>query len=203
MLAFLSLIFTLCVYAQDEAYLQQIFKDKVQIIKQVTPKLEVKTRDYLLDINSDGHPEKVVLSKKDGVDFFIIKDHYNNTVLSYRLETMGENSSAFKLQLKKLNENTNVIILYFDEGYTQAEKFSKFARVYFFTIENKSIQKIYAYKGPHIFIEQESNWNSYINRRYSVTTFDYNNDGQKEISIKYLSTNRVFSYKGEGSWLRF
>ena len=205
MFHFICLLISFNIFAANESLYKQILEPKEEnLYKGVTrPKVVAVSPRYELDINEDAEFEFIQTEKRDGIDFFYIKGARRNVIFKMKLQGLGDQSHLYKVQLKRINKKTNVLILYFDEGFIEAYNFAKTARLYFVTIDNKNLDTIYGYKGPHFFIEEQTPHNNYENRRYSVTTFDYNSDNQNEISVKYKSINRVFSYLGKGEWLRF
>ncbi len=205
MFHFVCLLISFNVFAANESLYKQILEPKKEnLYKGVTrPKVVAVSPRYELDINEDSQFEFIQTEKRDGIDFFYIKGARRNVIFKMKLQGLGDQSHLYKVQLKRINKKTNVLILYFDEGFIEAYNFAKTARVYFVTIDDKNLDTIYGYKGPHFFIEEQTPHHNYINRRYSVTTFDYNSDNQNEISVKYKSINRVFSYLGKGEWLRY
>ena len=205
MFHFICLLISFNIFAANESLYKQILEPKKEnLYKGVTrPKVVAVSPRYELDINEDAEFEFIQTEKRDGIDFFYIKGARRNVIFKMKLQGLGDQSHLYKVQLKRINKKTNVLILYFDEGFIEAYNFAKTARLYFVTIDNKNLDTIYGYKGPHFFIEEQTPHNNYVNRRYSVTTFDYNSDNQNEISVKYKSINRVFSYLGKGEWLRF
>jgi len=188
--------------AQDERFYRKIFTgelfQKPQEIEEF--KIVVKTPKYKLDLNRDGIEESIVIMKKDGIDFFTILDSFGRLIFEKRLSTMGKGSKLFKMQLKTLSKNTDALILHFYEGATEGTVFEATARLYFLTIDHRNLNKLYFYEGPHFYHEKQMPNGKYFNRRYTVNTLDYNDDGVKEISISYNKISRIFFYVSEGIW---
>ena len=104
--------------------------------------------------------------------------------------------------MKTISTETDVLILHFYEGATDATIFEGRARVYFITIQNRDFSRIYFYEGPHIFYEKQMPHNNYGLRYYTVNTIDYNKDDRNEISINYGHIQHIFFYIRNGIWRR-
>lgn len=205
---FLLLTFFVCftLFSADEREYEQIIDKKLATSLgggEDRPKVKVETAYYELDLNQDASPEYIQVYKIDGLDYFAIKDSFKRTLLKKKLDTIGDKSYLYKIQLRSLSKNIKVLLLYFDQGEIDAYSFSKKAKVYFVTIEGKNLKNLHYYKGPSIFFEKKSLHSSYINRKYSVTVFDYNSDGRKEISIKDGLNTKIYSYQKNGDWTVF
>lgn len=194
---------SLC-FAQDERYYRKIFTGELYEKKeeQLNFKITVATDAYLIDLNRDGKKERLRTLKKDGLDFIEIKDRFGQEILTKQLKAIGGGSSLYKIQLKTISTETDVLILHFYEGATDATVFEGRARVYFITIQNRDFSRIYFYEGPHIFYEKQMPHNKYGLRYYTVNTMDYNNDDRNEISINYGHIQHIFFYIRNGIWRR-
>lgn len=205
MKAFLGIL--LCIlsfnsFAQDERYYRSIFSgDLFGTEKKGFPfKVAVRSPKYMIDLNRDGKDDSIQTMKKDGVDFFRVLDEYGKVALNYKLETKGANSSVFRVSFKKISKEIDVLILHYYEGETQAAKFEGSGRLYFVTIKNRDLKQISVQKGPIFWTERESVAGKYWNRRYTVNTVDYNDDGFREISTSFNRNNRVYMYV-ENRWV--
>lgn len=203
MFIILIFIFSFKLFPADELIYKDLGQSKSDLIvdkRQIRPKVQVKTAYYEVDLNQDSQPEYIQAHKIDGIDYFIVKDSFKRTLLQKKLDTNGDNSYLYKIQLKKISKTINVLILYFDQGSVDAYNFTKSAKLYFITIENSKIKDLYFYSGPSFFYEYQSRHNNYINRKYSVSLFDYNSDGTRELSVKYKSITKIYFYQGDGVW---
>lgn len=162
-------------------------------------KVKVSSKKYVIDLNRDGKDDSFQTVKMDGNDFIRINDEYGRQVFRAMLETKGRNSSIFHASFKAVNKDTDVLILHFYEGETQAAIYEASARLYFITIPKRDFKNISMTKGPFFWMEKERAAGKYYNRRYSVNTIDYNNDGNREISISFNRINRVYFYLN-GTW---
>lgn len=204
-----SLIFciSLSSFAQDERFYRNIFTGDLNNSKQedFIYKVEVKSHKYMLDLNRDGIEDSFQTVKKDGLDFIRINDAFGNSIFEKKLDTKGSGSKIFKADFKHVSNDIDVLLLYFYEGDNQSSTFEGSARLYFITIQNKSFNKITLTKGPyfwHEFAENPDKYSIYWNKRFSVNTIDYNQDGVKEISVSYNKISRIFFYKSDGVWVQ-
>lgn len=200
------LIFMLCIcsfsaFGQDERYYRSIFSGDLFNLKDNAYyyKVKVSSPKYVLDLNRDTKDDSFQTIKMDGNDFIQINDEYGREVFRGMLETKGKNSSIFRASFKQVDKNTDVLILHFYEGEAHTSTYEATARLYFVTIPNRNLNKITMTKGPFFWTERERAAGKYWNRRYSVNTLDYNNDGSREISVSFNSISRVYFYLN-GSW---
>jgi hypothetical protein len=114
--------------------------------------------------------------------------------------TKGKNRSIFKAHLVSISPTGDVILVHVYAGDNEAAIFAGSARLYFVTIRERNLKKITMTKGPYFWTEKERAAGKYWNKRFSVNVLDYNNDGQKEISVKYNTRSRVFFYVSDGFW---
>jgi len=191
-------------WAQDERYYRKIFTGDLfeKKTEALQYKVSVSTDAYLIDINRDGKKERIRSWKKDGLDFIEIKDRFGRELMTKKLKANGGESKLYKIQLKTISSQTDVLILHYDEGVNDATIFQTSARLYFITIQNRNFKRMYFYEGPHIFYEKEKVKDQYSRRYYNVNTFDYNDDDRNEISITYNHIQHIFFYIRNGIWRR-
>lgn len=207
MKAFLWIILlaaSLPVLGQDERYYRKIYSNELtQKTEEIQKyKVIVKSPSYRLDLNRDGFEEVIKTEKRDGKDFFVIRDHFGRTLIDKQLSAIGSGGVVYRVQFKTISANTDALILHYYEGAIDATNFMAQARLYFLTISNRSLKKIHFFKGPHFFNETEKFPDKYSVKRLSVNTIDYNKDGIKEISVSFNKIHRVFFYVAEGIWQR-
>lgn len=197
-----TFILALPVLAQDERYYRQIFTDELSEEKEgpTRHKIKASTPEYLVDINRDNHKEKIQVLKKDGLDFIQIKDRFGRIRFESQLVAKGIDSRLYKIRLKTISESTDSLILYFYEGHSGTVVFQATARLYFITVENRDLDKIYIFRGPPFFYEKEKPVDQYSRRHYSVSVLDYNKDGRNEISTNFNHIQRIFFYARQGLW---
>jgi hypothetical protein len=143
--------------------------------------------------------ETIRVEKKDGFDFFLIFDQFGREIFNKRLPAIGANSRLLKVDLKSITKDVNTLILHFYEGAIDSTKFEATAKLFFVTFDKNDLKKIKFFNGPHFFHEKEKG-SQYFNRRYSVNTIDYNNDGSREISVSYNKISRIYFYTSTGEW---
>ena len=189
--------------AQDERYYRKIFtRDLVNEESTSDYFKEVQSSSiYKIDLNRDGVEEGIILKKKDGIDYIQIIDQMGISLLEHKLETIGRGSKVYKILLKTLAKDSDVLILHFYEGSTESSVFEATARLYFISIDHRDLKSLKVFKGPHFWHEKEVGY-KYWNRYYNVNVYDYNKDGRKEISINYNKVARIYFYLGDGRWKR-
>lgn len=197
-----AFVLALPALAQDERYYRQIFTDELLEEKDAPArhKVTVSTPEYLVDINRDNHKEKIQVLKKDGLDFIQIKDRFGRVRFESQLAAKGIESRLYKVRLKTISESTDSLILYFYEGHSGTVVFQATARLYFITVENRDLDKVYIFKGPPFFYEKEKPVDQYSRRHYSVSVLDYNQDGRNEISTNFNQIQRIWFYLRKGLW---
>jgi hypothetical protein len=187
--------------AQDERFYRKIFTgeltDKTQ--EAIQYKVIVRSPRYEIDLNQDKIMETIRVEKKDGFDFFLIFDQFGREIFNKRLPAIGANSRLLKVDLKSITKKVNTLILHFYEGAIDSTKFEATAKLFFVTFDKNDLKKIKFFNGPHFFHEKEKG-SQYFNRRYSVNTIDYNNDGSREISVSYNKISRIYFYTSTGEW---
>ena len=192
--------------AQDERFYRKIFTgnlrpSKSQISQMNDFKNVISSSIYKVDLNRDGVDEGIILEKKDGNDYIKIVDNIGRSWFEYRLETLGTESKVYKIMLKSLTKDSDVLIVHFYEGAIESSVFEASARLYFISIDKRDLKSLKIFKGPHYWHEKEVGY-KYWNRFYNVNVFDYNKDGRKEISVNYNKIARIYFYLGYGRWKR-
>ncbi len=186
---------------QDERFYRKIFTgeltDKTQ--EAIQYKVIVRSPRYEIDLNQDKIMETIRVEKKDGYDFFLIFDQFGREIFNQRLPAIGAKSRLLKIDLKSITKDVNTLILHFYEGAIDSTKFEATAKLFFVTFQKNDLKKIKFFNGPHFFHEKEKG-SQYLNRRYTVNTLDYNNDGSREISVSYNKISRIYFYTSSGEW---
>jgi hypothetical protein len=189
---------------QDEQFYRRIFTNELinKPSALIEYKLVVKSPVYQINLDQDKFLEGIRIEKRDGLDFIVVLSRFGEKVFESKLLGIGNKSRIFKIQLKTISKDTNALIIHFYEGKIDSTKFESTARLYFLTFPKNDYKKMVLFKGPHFFHEKEKVSEQYWNRRFSVNTIDYNNDGVKEISISYKKINRVYFYLSKGLWTK-
>jgi hypothetical protein len=93
--------------------------------------------------------------------------------------------------------------LYYYEGLSKYTEMQSTSRIYAITIDNDNLKSLTAFKGPSVYEEHKSLKGHYHLRNYQVYLQDLNNDGTKELIVKFRETSQVFIYDGNGKWQTF
>lgn len=196
--------------SQDERYFRQIFSGELSRPAEKADEKKysyyIHTPYYAIDINMDGAPEQIVFVKKDSedwVEIFEEKVGIKTKIFSYRFETKGYNSELFRIERKRISDQTSILIMYYYEGLSRYTEMQGTSRVYAVTIDNNDLKTMAAFKGPSFFEEHRSLKGHYHLRNYQVYLQDLNKDDAKELIVKYRETSQVFVYNGNGKWKTF
>lgn len=188
-------------WAQDERFYREIFtKNSIDVVLPETVKVSVSTPEYQWDLDQDGRMEQISAQKRDGVNYFTIKDHHGQILLEKKLHAHGRGAELRKITAKNLSKKTDVYILHFYQGATYGPYVEATQVLYFLTIDDLSLKTLSLFKGPSTFQEKQQSEGVYWNRFYRLIVEDFNLDGVKEISVQYNRIARVYYYKGQGEW---
>jgi hypothetical protein len=196
---------------QDERFFRQIFSGELRDTKmkeqsEAPPKTywySAHTPYYQLDLTQDGIPERIVFLKKDNEDWLDIYDSVKKKIFSYRFENMGINSGLYRIEQKSLSSETDILLLYYYVGSTQAINTDSSAQLYLLTIDNKDLKTIHVIKGPSYFEERKSVRGHYHQRKYTVEVRSLQNSGKKDVIVKQRGMSEVLIYAGNGKWKTF
>lgn len=192
-------------WAQDERSFRQMVtgeltRDRQQDEKQ-TYKFQTRSDRYQIDLNGDGTEESFFTAKRDGEDWIYFFNSKREEFFKFRFDTLGYDSRIFKIQKRKLSKDVDILLVYFFEGVTNFLEFEGTARIYFFTMKDANLKTIKAYKGPYIWQEHKSFKNYYKQRSSDVTLFDFDDDGTREVAVRYNLITRVFKFSRlESKW---
>jgi hypothetical protein len=204
---FISYIFLNCAQAQDERYFREIFtgemihKDKKEEAKKVY--YQAFTPRYIFDLNNDGDKEKFFYETRDAGHNFYIENSHNELLYKASFESVGKGAHLYRVGIHHLNPQTTVLLLYFFEGSIDYLNFQGTSRLYFLTIEDNDLHKIYLNRGPIIWEEFQNTKGHYRQRPFDISLIDYNHDGTREIAVKNHLISRVYLYRGKGLWANF
>lgn len=206
LLSLLSLILSFgSLNAQDEKAFRDIllYQKKDTNTKEIGKEF-VKTRSerYVIDLNNDQRPDSFYTVKKDGKDLITFFDHKKRKVYSYSFDAHGPWSRIFRIQIREISKKTKVFLIYFYEGLNRYLEVKGTARLYFLTLDNNDFKTFSMFKGPLVWTEKRDRKDSYLKRKYEVSMFDYDNNGMREISVKFRDISRVFTYIGNGTWAK-
>ncbi len=190
--------------AQDERSFNRVFRGmygaRQEHIRDFPYKWKVDTPMYNIDFNRDGLQEKFYVSKRDMEDWLTVLNINNHKIFEYQFMPKGHDATAYKIVAKYLSKKYRVFIIYYYEGHTEHVKLNSSTRLYFLTIDRGDLHSLKMFAGPRIWVESYEFPDHYRRREYRVDVHDYNNDGQKDISIKFGTINRIYNYLGSGRW---
>jgi len=193
-------------FSQDERFFRGLFSGTLKeqlhfegVTK--TYKWQVHSQFYEIDLTGDGTKEALVINKLDGTDWIHIHDKWKAHVRSFKLQAKGSDAKIYKINIRNLSLTTRVLVIQYYEGKTEFLELKGSARLFFMTIDNQKLASVALFKGPAIWSEQDDSFFSYSQRKYKFELFDYNNDGQKEIVVKYHKIPRIYKYQQNGRWV--
>lgn len=193
--------------AQDERLFRELLlngeKDKIESRVETLYRIKARSNRHYIDLTGDDRPESLFSSKRDGEDWIQIFDHNGKEVLRELLMPHGPFSRLFKIQIRRLNKVSKVMILHFYEGVTRHLNFKGTTRLYFVTYDNNDLKTLNIYKGPAIWDETRTYREHYHQRKYDVSMFDLDGDFTRELTVSYGRMNRVYRYLGNGKWANF
>ncbi len=205
--AFLLLFFTPRVLAQDERLFRELLLNSEQekLLRDVKPiyRIQARSNRHFLDLTEDIRNESLFTSKRDGEDWLEIFDHKGEPLLKESLDTHGPWSRLYKIQVRRLNKISKVMILYFYEGVSRYLEFQGTTRIYFISYDNNNLSSLKIYKGPVIWDEKRSFKDHYHQRVYDISFYDLDGDHTREVTVSYGRMNRVYKYLGKGNWYNF
>lgn len=193
------------VLSQDERYYRHILsgqlpKSNDEIKDSAVSPFNVGGHVYKVDLDSDGIEELIQPQKRDGVDWLEIRNSSEGVLFAAKLWATGGDSSLYKVRMVYLSAATRALILFLDEGFTRGLKFESTAKIFLLTYDNNDLKTLKLTEGAHLFQEKEAQRDLYWRRDYQVNVFDMDGDGTREVSVQYNHIQRIFRYKGKGSW---
>ena len=203
------LLFTLSLsgLAQDERSFRQLFR--AELDKEVRDesteeaKYVVSTPLYKIDLDGDHRKESIFYEFKDGKSWIHFLNYDETRRKSFKLEVNGFGAKVYKIRVRNLSTDTLGLVFYFYEGLTKYTEMNSTVRLYFVTIDNKDLSKIYMEKGPIFWEEKRTHQGHYFQRPNNLSFVDFNKNGTKEILVKQGNTANVFMYLKKGKWLKF
>lgn len=189
---------------QDERFMRELYKDDKKVLE--TEKAfrkinwHVKSPGYRYDLNSDGKREIIQIEKKDSEDWITIKDHKKKIVFSKKFNRSGRESRVMSILFAQLDRQVKVLIVRYYEGFVKYTEFKGRGQLYFITIENNQLEKMYFQAGPRFWTEQEKVGDHYHQRNYQLLVKDYNRDGSRDIGVHYDKISSIWFYERKGFW---
>ena len=191
-------------YAQDERFIRKLLSGDLGVegVEEDKPKphFHVASAMYEIDLNNDNRVESIVIEKKDSEDWLHIQNYERQIIYSLKFVRKGWESDVYKINLRKLSDNTHVLLVRYYEGHNQGDNFTGTARLYTISWENNDLTKISSMRGPEIWDEFKDSKIHYHQRPQLISLNDLDGDGYKEISIRHHLSTKVMKYLGKGEW---
>lgn len=192
--------------AQDERFLRELlserFFDPGVTRDQSSEYFHVVSPFYQVDLDGNGRNETLVFEKIDGKDLFHIQDYEGKRLFSAGFTPLGARSHLFKINVRTIGAGYKVLLLHYYEGLQNYLEFMGSSRLYIVTFKDLTPGTFKFSKGPVLWTEYKDHRENYIQRGQHIVVHDFNNDGLKEISVRYNDINRVFHFQGE-EWVGF
>jgi hypothetical protein len=187
--------------AQNERLVRKFFsKDLFEKEKPLIPNISVASKDYLVDLNSDGESERINITKNEFEDKLQIFTNMGKRLFEQKFTAMGKESAIYKLRVRSISKSVRVIIVYYFEGIIDSTLYQSQTKTHFLTIENNDLTSIYSSKGSYIENEKGVLDISFYKKTLQLKFKDFNHDGRDEIIIGQKGLQRVFLYQGKGQW---
>ncbi len=203
----LSILTIFSAYSQDERSFRELFSAELdkEVRDEVTEdaKYVVTTPLYKIDLDGDFRKESILYEFKDGKSWIHFLNYDETRLKSFKLEVNGYGAKVYKVRVRNLSKDTLGLVFFFYEGLTKYTEINSTVRLYFVTIDNKDLSKIYMEKGPIFWEEKRTHQGHYFQRPNELSFVDFNKNGTKEILVKQGNTANVFMYLQRGKWLKF
>ena len=193
------------VKAQDERFLRELLTERFY-----NPEINKNARDnnyfhvvspfYQVDLDGNARAESLVFEKVDGKDLFHIHNYEGRRIFTSAFTPLGTESHLFKINLRDIGAGHKALLLYYYEGNQNYLEFMGTSRLYVVTYKDLTPGNFDFFKGPLLWSERKDAQGNYTQRGQHVFLKDFNNDGIKEISVRYQGINRVFHFNGQ-KWI--
>ena len=191
--------------AQDEALLHQMLDEgrtrrNLKTQKGERIHFKMRTPRYRFNFGGDARKESFYFAKHDGIDWMLIYDFRGNEIFRHSLDALGGDSRAYHIRATTLSPGKRLFLIHFFEGQTHHTNLRATARLYLLTIESGDLKTLKMAKGPLIWDEHQDRLGHYHQRKHKIFLKDLNNDGVREVIVRYHLITRVLKYKGAGEW---
>lgn len=196
-------LFENSLFAQDERFIRKMISGELlsENKKSVVPALfSVTGPEYRVDLNGDGLDEAVQVRNEDGLNWFLVFDSKQNILMKEKLWAMGAMSRLYRIKMVDLNPTARALILHVDEGKTESVRFESSAKMFIVSIDNKDLSTLKMVPGPRYWHEREAHREQYWRRNYTLNVLDLDQNGTKDIFVKYHGSQWIFMYQGNGQW---
>jgi hypothetical protein len=195
------------VRAQDERYFRQLFTGEFARDPMKEEKgnyyLSISSPVYHVDLDDDGREERLIVVKHDGEDWIYIENHKRERIFSYKFTPKGGNSGLYRVNIRRLSKDTKIVLLQYYEGFVKYLESRGTARLYMMTIDKRDLSTIAVTPGPNIWDEHKDFKEHYHQRSSAFSLVDFNNNGIREVAVRYHLITRVYFYNGSGKWKTF
>lgn len=117
---------------------------------------EVTVDTFEIDLNLDKISEKVVLSKKNGLDQISIFKSDNELLFKHEITPMGKNSFIKKITHVKVNSLQQCLLLHYMEGQTGVKAPKRSSRLLSFCFHTANLKKITVQDLGYLFWDMQS-----------------------------------------------
>jgi hypothetical protein len=199
------LIFTTIAYGQDERVLREMFShERIKSLgKKKKVHFKVRSNRYAFDLNDDHRPESFFFAKRDGEDWLFIDDYKGNRIFNFKFDTLAALSRAYKIEVRYLTKKTKVFLIHYYEGVSHYIETRGTSRLYMLSIDDNNLKTLKMKKGPALWEEFKDHRDLYHQRSYKISLYDFNNDGFRDLAVRYALITRVFLYRPGGKWVRY
>lgn len=193
------------IFTQDERFFREILKGRKEKVK--TDNLEkahfiVNSKVYEVDLDDDGHQERLVFEKRDGQDWMFIYSLTHQRLFKKKFEQNGMNAGVYRINIRKVSKSHKVVLIHYYQGHTNYNKFNGQSKLYIFTVPKLQIMKSTMTDGPEVWEEVDDSNVHYRQRDYKITLPDLNKDGIREISVRHHKIVRTFYLNKDNLWKR-
>ena len=189
-----SFFHSLTIFSQSEADWKQIIRGVEQKkIAKIKVGRQIKTFSdyYKIDLNDDGFYEGMVVENSDSGSYIhLFKTDFTHFQKIF-VDVGGAFSKVEKIELKKLSNDGNILLIYFNEGLVRYLGTQSRHLLYSVFIPKNIFEHELKISRGYVIFEEFSKNGHYHVRDYKVTVEDLDNDGIAEILIKANNIERV------------
>ena len=175
-------------YAQNEVQFKAMIDGDIKKIKSTLNRKDKLFRAfsnyYKIDLNGDGYYEGIAIEESDlGSSIHFFRNYYEY-FQELPISSGGSYSKVERIELKRISQTENVILVYFSEGLTKYLSTRSRHRLYAIYIPENLFKKPFVLsEGPVIFEEFESKGHYHVSQM-DVRVEDLDLDGTSEIVIQ-------------------
>lgn len=194
--------------AQDELYLRELFSGGLgsaptaRSLPSYNEFYSVFSDLIQIDLNNNGRREMIAFEKSDGRDFLLFFDHQRKVLAKFELTPKGIDSHVLRMSKRQLNEQTDVFLIFYDEGRSSYRRTRQTHRLYFVTIDNRDLKTISFAKGSSLSESVETRMQGDWERFYHIELRDLNKNGTNELIVSHGRQTDIYHYAGSGRWIK-